>query len=111
QIYSAKSKDEVSLYGQMGGDPELGAITEFPKIKEALEKLPNVKTVVPMGVSGALITSGNTVDLTLERLRGLYKGRDGQPANPDGARLTAEGYAEQIESQKSHVRQIVKVLL
>jgi ABC-type lipoprotein release transport system permease subunit len=111
QIYSSKSKDELSLYGQMGGESDLAAITDFPKIKAALETLPNVKTVVPMGTSGALITSGNTVDLTLERLRSLYKARDGKGGNPDAPRLTPEGYAEQIESQKSHVQQIVKVLL
>jgi ABC-type lipoprotein release transport system permease subunit len=110
QIYSSKSKDELSLYGTMGGDPDLGAITEFPKIKQALETLPNVKTVVPMGTSGALITSGNTVDLTLEKLRELYKQRDGSSTNPTAEKLTAEQYVAQIESKKSHVRQIVKVL-
>ncbi len=110
QIYSSKSKDELSLYGTMGGDPDLGAITEFPKIKQALETLPNVKTVVPMGTSGALITSGNTVDLTLEKLRELYKQRDGRSTTPAAEKLTAEQYAAQIDSKKSHVRQIVKVL-
>lgn len=110
QIYSSKSKDELSLYGTMGGDPDLGAITEFPKIKQALETLPNVKTVVPMGTSGALITSGNTVDLTLEKLRELYKSRDGKSTNPAAQKLSPEQYAAQIDSQKSHVRQIVKVL-
>ena len=110
QIYSAKSKDELSLYGTMGGDPELGAITAFPKIKQALEGLPNVKTVVPMGTSGALITAGNTVDLTLENLRELYKSRDGKSTNPAAGKLGPGQLATQIESQKSHVRQIVKVL-
>ncbi len=110
QIYSSKSKDELSLYGSMGGDPDLGAITEFPKIKQALETLPNVKTVVPMGTSGALITAGNTVDLTLEKLRELYKQRDGKSTNPATVKLTGAELAAQIESQKSHVRQIVKVL-
>jgi len=110
QIYSSKSKDELSLYGSMGGDPDLTAITEFPKIKAALETLPNVKTVVPMGTSAALITSGNTVDLTLERLRELYKQRDGKSTNPSAVKLSPEEAAKQIESQKGHVRQIVKVL-
>ncbi|MBS1152401.1 MAG: transporter permease, partial [Myxococcaceae bacterium] len=105
QIYSSKSKDELSLYGTMGGDPDLGAITEFPKIKAALETLPNVKTVVPMGTSGALITSGNTVDLTLENLRELYKQRDGKSTHPAAQKLSPEQLTAQIDSKKSHVRQ------
>jgi ABC-type lipoprotein release transport system permease subunit len=110
QIYSSKSKDELSLYGTMGGDPDLSAITEFPKIKQALESLPNVKTVVPMGTSGALITAGNTVDMTLEKLRELYKVRDGTSTKPGAEKLGPAEVAAQIDSQKNHVRQIVKVL-
>ena len=110
QVYSAKSKDEVSLYGGMGGEPDLSAMTEFPRIKQVLEQHPLVKTVVPMGTSGALITSGNTVDLTLERLRTLYKERDGQVAPKDGRPLSPEESLRQIASAKAHVRQIIKVL-
>lgn len=108
QIYSSKSKDEVAIFGQMGQEPDLAAITEFPRIKEALEKLPEVKTVVPMGTSGALITSGNTVDQTLARLRLLYQQRDGTAREP--TKLTPAELEVQIGSQKQHVRQIVKVL-
>lgn len=111
QIYSTKSKDELALFGGMtGGDPELAAMTDFAKVKTALETLPNVKTVVPMGVSGALITSGNTVDLVLARLRDLYKVRDGKNVNPDLADLSGPALTEQIDAQKAHVRQIVNVL-
>jgi ABC-type lipoprotein release transport system permease subunit len=106
QIYSSKSKDELSIFGQMGGgDPDLAAITEFPKIKAALESLPQVKTVVPMGTAGALVTSGNTVDLTLSKLRDLYKKRDAAKDEATKAELN-----KQIASSHQHVRQIVKVL-
>jgi hypothetical protein len=51
-----------------------------------------------MGTNGALITSGNTVDLTLARLRELYR------------RTTAEGETPerraQIESLKAHVHHL-----
>src|SRR5262249_14995609 len=103
-------RDELALYGNMGSDPDLATVTTFPKIKEAIEQLPNVKTVVPMGISGALVQSGNTVDQTLEKLRGLYRARDGKGADPDAPRLTQEGYAEQIQALKDHVRQMVHVL-
>lgn len=109
QIYSAKSKDDVALYGNMGGEPDLTAMTTFPAIKEALEKHPNVKTVVPMGVSGAVITPGNVVDRSLERLRALYRAKQGDAigALKD---VPAEELPQRIAAQKDHVRQIIKVL-
>ena len=58
QVYSSRSKDKLAIWGQMGGDPDLRAIDDFSKIHAALAKVPNVKDVVPMGISGALITSG-----------------------------------------------------
>jgi ABC-type lipoprotein release transport system permease subunit len=101
QVYSEKSKDELSLFGQMGGEPDLSALDDFSRIKQALQKHPNVETVVPMGTSGAMITSGNTVDLTLARLRDLYK----KSAQTDSPELR-----EQRESLKGHVRQILGLL-
>lgn len=109
QIYSAKSKDDVALYGNMGGEPDLTAMTTFPQIKAALEKLPNVKTVVPMGVSGAVITPGNVVDRSLEKLRALYRAKAGDAAG-ELKGLSAEEIATRIDAQKSHVRQVIHVL-
>src|SRR5215813_1929139 len=73
QVYSAKSKDELALYGAMGSEADLAAIDDFSKLKAALEMVPNVKTVVPMGINAALITSGNTVDIALEKMRDLVR--------------------------------------
>ncbi|HEY0096866.1 MAG TPA: ABC transporter permease, partial [Archangium sp.] len=101
QVYSEKSKDELSLFGQMGGEPDLSAVDDFSRIKELAQKHPNVKTVVPMGTSGALITSGNTVDLMLARLRDLYK----KAAQGETPELRA-----QIVSLQAHVRQIIALL-
>ncbi|PTL80523.1 FtsX-like permease family protein [Vitiosangium sp. GDMCC 1.1324] len=101
QVYSERSKDELSLFGQMGGEPDLSALDDFAHIKELVQKHPNVKTVVPMGTSGALITSGNTVDLTLARLRDLYK----KAAQGDTPELR-----EQIHSLQAHVRHIISLI-
>ena len=121
QIYSAASKDELALFGQMGNFPDLPAINDFPKIQDALSKVDNVKVVVPMGISAALITSGNIVDTTLEKLRNLYKARDGQAVLPPNA-VAPRGFDPKLEgvpkeelerriaSEISHVRQIIKVL-
>jgi ABC-type lipoprotein release transport system permease subunit len=102
QVYSDDSKDELGLFGQMGGEPDLAAVDDFSRIKPVLEKHPNVKTVVPMGTNGALITSGNTVDLTLARLRDLYKKR------AEGGETA--GLRENIDSLKAHVRQMVALM-
>ncbi|NVJ25277.1 ABC transporter permease [Myxococcus sp. AM011] len=102
QVYSDDSKEELSLYGGMGGEPDLAVLDDFSRIKPFLEKHPNVKTVVPMGTSGALISSGNTVDLTLARLRDLYKKRAEEGESP--------ALRANIDSVKSHVRQMVSLM-
>ncbi len=102
QVYSDESRDELGLFGQMGGEPDLAALDDFSRIKPVLEKHPNVKTVVPMGTNGALITSGNTVDLTLARLRDLYRKRADEGETP--------ALRENIDSLKAHVRQMVALM-
>ena len=102
QVYSAKSKDELALYGAMGSEADLAAIDDFSKLKAALETVPNVKTVVPMGINAALITSGNTVDIALEKMRDLVRRKLEGRASPD---LEAK-----YQSQKEYIRQILHVL-
>ncbi len=95
QVYNAQSKDKLEVMGRMMmGDPDIAQLDDFAKVRASLLKVPNVKSVVPMGISGALVTSGNTIDLALEKLRNAVKAND----------------KAQIESEKSHVRQIVQVL-
>lgn len=101
QVYSAKSPDQLALFGQMGGaDPDITPIPSFVKVKEVLMKVPNVRAVVPMGSSNALITSGNTVDVMLSQLREVEK-----KAQRGDAKARA-----QADSLKQHVRHIVHVL-
>ncbi|SEL43187.1 FtsX-like permease family protein [Stigmatella aurantiaca] len=102
QVYSDKSKEELALFGGMGGEADVSALDSFTPIKAALEKHPNVQTVVPMGSNGALISSGNTVDLTLARLRDLYR------ENVDAGE-TPERRAR-IDSLKAHVRRLGTLL-
>ncbi|WNG59675.1 FtsX-like permease family protein [Archangium gephyra] len=101
QVYSEKSKDSLALYGNMGGEADLRVIERFSDIKKVLEQHPNVKTVVPMGTNSTMLMSGNTVDLTLARLRDLYK----QAAPGETPELRA-----QIDSLKTHVRQMLALL-
>lgn len=101
QVYSDKSKEDLALFDNWTL-PDIAPIADFSKLKPALLSVENVKAVVPMGVEGASVTYGNTVDLTLEKLRHAV-----------GARLKGERSAEldlRIESLKSHVRQIISVI-
>ncbi|MFL5350602.1 MAG: ABC transporter permease [Hyalangium sp.] len=102
QVYSDKSKEELALFGGMSGEADIAAIDSFAPIKAALEKHPNVQTVVPMGTNGALITSGNTVDLTLARLRDLYRKNTAEGETPERR--------AQIDSLKQHVRHLADLL-
>ncbi|GEL75007.1 ABC transporter permease [Myxococcus virescens] len=102
QVYSDDSKDPLALYGSMSGEPDLAALDDFSQLRPFLEKHPNVKTVVPLGTSGAIVTSGNTVDLTLSNLRALYKKRDETGETPE--------LRESIDSVKGHVRQMVDLM-
>jgi len=106
QVYNAKSKDPLEVMGRMMmGDPDLAQLDEFSRVRETLLKVPNVKSIVPMGISGALVTSGNTIDLALEKLRKAVNDR--RKAKDDGeiARLDRK-----IADEKGHVRQIILVL-
>jgi ABC-type lipoprotein release transport system permease subunit len=93
QVYSGKSKDELSVIGNWS-KPDLEPIDDFSVIKRALEKVDNVKAVIPMGTDTASVSYGNTLDQTLEKLRKAI-----------GNRPKAE-----IESLKNHVSQIISVI-
>jgi len=102
QLYSEKSRDEVAIWPFGGSEPDLSPMQDYLRVETEISKLPNVKAVVPMGINGSLIQSGNTVDLTLEELRGVIRREQELGRTPE---LEA-----QRESLKEHVRQIVRVL-
>ena len=100
QVYSAKSKDELTVMGGMNMEsPDLTPIDDFAALHRMLLGVPNVKAVVPMGLSAAMVTAGNTVDVVLERLRDLAR-----------RKLAGQDVQVAYESEKDHVRQIITVL-
>src|SRR5215471_3355808 len=106
QVYNAKSKDPLEVMGRMMmGDPDIAQLDDFTQVRASLLKVPNVKSVVPMGISGALVTSGNTIDLALEKLRNAVYARRDAKTEADKAKAEAA-----VASEKGHVRQIVSVL-
>lgn len=102
QLYSERSRDQLAIWPTGGTEPNLSPMQDYQHIESAVSKLPNVKAVVPMGISGSLVTSGNTVDLTLEELRGVIRQEKEIGSTP--------GLEAQRQSLKEHVQQIVRVL-
>jgi ABC-type lipoprotein release transport system permease subunit len=103
QVYSAESKDDLEIIGALGSEAQdIAPIADFGKVRAALTAIPNVKAVVPMGINSALVTSGNTVDQALARLRQTVTRRLSGERSPEIDRA--------YDTQKAHVRQIVAVL-
>ncbi len=102
QIYSARSKDDLALYGGMMGESQLEPIEDFAAVKRAVEKVPNVKSIVPMGIDQAMVATGNEFDVALERLRADVRARLAGDASLD----VAARYA----SHKAHVRRMTTLL-
>jgi ABC-type lipoprotein release transport system permease subunit len=102
QIYSARSKDDLALYGKMGGEAsQLEPIEEFAALKRALAPIANVKDVVPMGLDMAMVSSGNELDQALEKLRADVRQRAQGGAGSASARY---------EAHKAHVHRMATLL-
>ncbi len=103
QVYSHKSKDPLEVIGSMNfDDADLDPIDDFASLRRTLEAVPNVKSVVPMGISGAMVTSGNSIDLALASLRDNVR----KLKNGDTTAVNKAAY----EAGKDHVQQIVSVV-
>src|SRR5574341_902025 len=100
--HAASSEGKLELYGGMRGESLLDPIEDFAKVKAALEKVPNVKQVVPMGIDQAMVATGNVFDTALERLRADARQLEAGERDP---RLVREW-----GSHKAHVRRMVGLL-
>lgn len=106
QVYSAKAKDKLALFGdQFAGMPDIGSIPDFHALAEVARKVPNVKAVVPMGIDFALGFQGNELDRWLQRLReAVRKGDDALIAQRrDEVRAVVERLAGELKSASALV--------
>jgi ABC-type lipoprotein release transport system permease subunit len=102
QVYDARSRDPLALYGSMMGDPDLTPFPDFARVKAAIATVPGVRQVVPMGLGTALVSPGNLFDVAVARLRADVRAR---AAGRGGPELEARYQAHQ-----AHVRRMATLL-
>jgi ABC-type lipoprotein release transport system permease subunit len=103
QVYSAESRETLDVFGGFGpGGNDIAPLPDFAQVRSTLMAVPNVATVVPMGIDSATVTAGNTVDQALSSLRAQ--------ASQLQAGDKSEAVRLEYAAHKDHVRQIVRVL-
>jgi len=80
QLCDEGAKDSLEFFSPPTGTPDLGQIRDFPKVKAALEELPEVEAVVPMGSDFAMVFSGNVMDVKIAELSDAVKRGDREKA-------------------------------
>jgi ABC-type lipoprotein release transport system permease subunit len=102
QVYDARSEGALELYGGLRGEPLLEPIEDFAKVKGVLEKVPNVRQVVPMGIDQAFVATPTTFDAAVEKLREDVRRMEAGDASPERRR----SYAAHV----AHVRRMLALL-
>ena len=69
QVYDKGAKDQLALFGFGGGAEDIGEIPDFPKLRDALVAVPEVRAVVPMGSVNTVVFGATELDQTLDKLR------------------------------------------
>ncbi len=96
QIYSAKAKDELAIFGgSFMGRADIGVLDDIVPLREAALTVPGVKAFIPMGLDMGLLGRGNELDEGLEALRAALKEGD-----PSLIRERIEWLTFQIDQQK-----------
>lgn len=70
QVYDAKARDQLAIFGGMSmGAEDIGRMTDFSAVKSALLEVGNVEAVIPMGIDFASVTRASELDSVLGNLR------------------------------------------
>ncbi|MEC8023918.1 MAG: hypothetical protein VX223_08270, partial [Myxococcota bacterium] len=76
QVFSAEAKDDFEIFRSDSSERNVGRMDNFLEIREALESLPEVDSVVPMGLNFAVVFTGNFLDKKLGELRDALDAKD-----------------------------------
>lgn len=79
QIYQTDTRDQLALFGGgTFGAPDIGEISSFEALEQAVKDVPNVRALVPMGTTVGLLLNPSPLDGALGDLREAV--RDGDAA-------------------------------
>lgn len=106
QIYDKNAKDKLQLFSFGGGGEDIGEIPDFPKLRDALEQVPEVRAVVPMGSVNTVVFGATELDQTLTKLRAAA--RASTPGQPDPER---DALFEQVRAISAQLAEDQKVAL
>lgn len=77
QVYSAEAVDPLALFGDFSmATSDIGEIAEIEDVVPAIEAVPNVASVVPMGITTATVFGRNEIDQVLSDLRDAVRSGD-----------------------------------
>lgn len=87
-VYSSEARDRLGLFGDaMAGSQEIGQITDFRTVRQAIEGVPGVKAVVPLGIGSATMSERALVAHVLDDLRAAAELKDTEAVDEECARL------------------------
>ncbi|MCO4760198.1 MAG: FtsX-like permease family protein [Myxococcales bacterium] len=98
QVSMADAKDKFVLFPSLIDGTEIGEVSDFPKVRKALESLPQVEAVIPQGFDYGMVFGGNLMDVKLAKLRKTHD--DIAKPGGQGAYIAT----------RDHVRRIVELL-
>lgn len=77
QLYDARARDELALFGSFSlGSEDIGEIDDFGALRRSVEGVDNVRAVVPMGLSFATTSAVGELDKVLAQARAAHRAGD-----------------------------------
>ena len=106
QIYDKNAKDPLQLFSFGGGGEDIGEIPDFPKLRDALAAVPEVRAVVPMGSVNTVVFGSTELDQALTKLRVATRASSVDAPNPERQDLL-----EQVQAISAQLAEDQKVVL
>jgi ABC-type lipoprotein release transport system permease subunit len=90
QVYSADAPDPLTLFGGVGlGTSDVGEMPAIERVEAAIGALPEVRTVVPMGITSATVFGDNEIDRAIGQLHEAVDRGDAAGVAEGEARIRA----------------------
>jgi ABC-type lipoprotein release transport system permease subunit len=102
QVYSADAVDRLAVFGGIGpASSDIGEIPDIARVEAVLGALPEVRAVVPMGISSVTVFTDNELDRVLGDLRTAIEAGDDASAARGRARVAhiATSVAADLEAR------------